>query len=256
VTPCEAACLRAASIEPGWKSEPMNSEFGKALAIITVDQPCPQPTSATLGAAVELLDGAIEGRKPRPALFRHALPSTYQSDTHHSSTVEPATYVPCSCCWDIPRSRHDSGGDVILKREDGDRRLAEGEGGRRDDWRKQAFKTLACFGQFSGDAWVTGMDLGPTWCATRRMIRSPSAGASHSPVSASPSASRSIQILPSGLSMTLMTPGSSSHAAIAGPNAVRNMRAPRETASDRRVDAPMTAPARHRREMQPMNGDD
>src|SRR4029077_1441100 len=26
----------------------MNSEFGKALAIITVDQPWPQPTSATL----------------------------------------------------------------------------------------------------------------------------------------------------------------------------------------------------------------
>ena len=27
----------------------------------------------------------------------------------HSSTVEPATYVPCSCCWDIPRSRAPSG---------------------------------------------------------------------------------------------------------------------------------------------------
>jgi integrase len=27
----------------------------------------------------------------------------------HSSTVEPATYVPCSCCWDIRRSRALSG---------------------------------------------------------------------------------------------------------------------------------------------------
>ena len=26
-----------------------------------------------------------------------------------SSTVEPATYVPCSCCWDIRRSRAPSG---------------------------------------------------------------------------------------------------------------------------------------------------
>ena len=27
----------------------------------------------------------------------------------HSSTVEPATFVPCSCCWAIPRSRAPSG---------------------------------------------------------------------------------------------------------------------------------------------------
>jgi hypothetical protein len=88
------------------------------------------------------------------------------------------------------------------------------------------------------------------------MIRSPSAGASHAPVSASPSVSRSIQMRPSGLSMTSITAESSSHAAIAGPNAVRNMRAPRVIASDRSECAPMTAPARHRREMRPMNGDD
>jgi hypothetical protein len=38
-------------------------------------------------------------------------------------------------------------------------------------------------------------------------------------------------------------------------SAVRSMRAPRETASDRRECAPMTAPARHRCQMRPMNGD-
>ena len=44
--------------------------------------------------------------------------------------------------------------------------------------------------------------------------------------------SRSTQSRPSGLSMTSTTPGSSSQAAIAGPSAVRSMRAPRDTTSD------------------------
>jgi hypothetical protein len=87
------------------------------------------------------------------------------------------------------------------------------------------------------------------------MIRSPSADASQAPVSASPSVSRSIQILPSGLSMTSMTAGSSSHVAIADPSAVRSMRVPREIASGRRECAPMCAPARHGREIPPVNVD-
>ena len=33
----------------------------------------------------------------------------FDGPKRHSSTVEPATYVPCSCCWGIPRSRAPSG---------------------------------------------------------------------------------------------------------------------------------------------------
>ena len=47
-----------------------------------------------------------------------------------------------------------------------------------------------------------------------------------------PPASRSTQSRPSGLSMTSTTPASSSQTAMAGPSAVRSMRAPREIASD------------------------
>ena len=52
-----------------------------------------------------------------------------------------------------------------------------------------------------------------------------------SPVSASPSDSRSTQIRPSGFSITSTTAGSSRKRAIAAPSAVRNMRAPRAIAS-------------------------
>jgi len=79
-----------------------------------------------------------------------------------------------------------------------------------------------------GDA---GCTSAPTWWATRRTIRSPSAADNRFPVSASPSVRRSILKRPSGLSMTSTTAGSSSQAAMAGPSAVRNIRAPRETAS-------------------------
>jgi integrase len=47
---------------------------------------------ATIG-----LDPHFLGRTPFDVLKRR------------SSTVEPATYVPCSYCWDIPRSRAPSG---------------------------------------------------------------------------------------------------------------------------------------------------
>jgi hypothetical protein len=43
---------------------------------------------------------------------------------------------------------------------------------------------------------------------------------------------RSTQSRPSGLSITSTMMGSSSQAAIDGPSAVRNMRAPRDTTSD------------------------
>jgi hypothetical protein len=39
-----------------------------------------------------------------------------------------------------------SGGDIIVEREDRDRRLADREGRRRDDRGKQAFETLAVSG--------------------------------------------------------------------------------------------------------------
>ncbi len=56
-----------------------------------------------------------------------------------------------------------------------------------------------------------------------------------------------------GLSMTSMTLASSSHAAIAGPNAVRNMRAPRVIASEQRESIPARVTGARSR---PMNGDD
>jgi hypothetical protein len=56
--------------------------------------------------------------------------------------------------------QHDSGGDVIFQSEYGDSRFADGKGRRRDDRWQQAFKALACFGQFRRNAWATGMDLG------------------------------------------------------------------------------------------------
>ena len=51
----------------------------------------------------------------RAGLQRLASTRTFSARTpfdvpkRHSSTVEPATYVPCSCCWDIRRSRAPSG---------------------------------------------------------------------------------------------------------------------------------------------------
>ena len=78
-------------------------------------------------------------------------------------------------------------------------------------------------------AWTSA----PTWWATSRTIRSPSSGDSRSPVSARPEDSRSIQSRPSGLSMTSTTPASSSQPAMAGPSAVRSMRAPRAKACER-----------------------
>jgi hypothetical protein len=56
--------------------------------------------------------------------------------------------------------------------------------------------------------------------------------------------------------MTSMMLGSSSHAAIADPNAVRNIRAPHVIASDRSECATMIAPTRHGYEMRPMSEDD
>ncbi len=53
-------------------------------------------------------------------------------------------------------------------------------------------------------------------------------------LSARPSLSRSIHSLPSGLSITSTTAGSSRNVAMAGPSAVRNMRALREDTSDRK----------------------
>ena len=63
-------------------------------------------------------------------------------------------------------------------------------------------------------------------------MRSPSAADSVRPLSSSPPDSRSIQSRPSGLSITSTIDGSSRKVAIAGPSAVRSMRAPREKASE------------------------
>ena len=42
----------------------MNVEFGNAVAIRIVDEPWPQPTSATCRAALELVDDAVERGQP------------------------------------------------------------------------------------------------------------------------------------------------------------------------------------------------
>ncbi len=63
----------------------------------------------------------------------------------------------------------------------------------------------------------------------RRTIRSPSDADSVCPVCANPSRSRSIQIRPSGFSITSTMSGSRKRAEMAGPSAVRSMRTPRST---------------------------
>ncbi|MNV75748.1 hypothetical protein D3C71_1690620 [compost metagenome] len=63
-------------------------------------------------------------------------------------------------------------------------------------------------------------------------MRSPSAADSRSPVSDSPSESRSIQMRPSGFSITSTTVASSRKRPMAGPSAVRSIRAPRAKLSD------------------------
>jgi hypothetical protein len=87
---------------------------------------------------------------------------------------------------------------------------------------------LRGLGQLCRDRGAPAWTSAPTWWATSRTIRSPSAADSRSPVSASPLDSRSIQSLPSGFSITSTMPGSSRKAAIAGPSAVRSRRAARD----------------------------
>jgi hypothetical protein len=137
---------------------------------------------------------------------------------------------------------HDSGGDVISKREDGDRWLADGERGRCNEGRQQTFETLACFGQISRDALVTWVDLGADVMRDKTddpfaVGRSQALARVRKPIRQPVDPDAAI-----GISMTSTTLGSSSHAAIAGPSAVRSMRAPRETASGRKVYVSMTAP--------------
>ncbi len=54
------AWARWSSIDPAWKSKPVNCDLGKALAISTVDQPWPQPMSATFAPRLELGDHAVQ----------------------------------------------------------------------------------------------------------------------------------------------------------------------------------------------------
>jgi len=54
----------------------------------------------------------------------------------------------CAQCLGLART-HDAGGDVVFEGEDRDGGFADRKGRRRDNWREQAFKPLAGFGQFS-----------------------------------------------------------------------------------------------------------
>ena len=55
---------------------------------------------------------------------------------------------------------YDAGGDIVIEREHGDRRLADGKGRRIDDGRQQTLEALACLGQLRRNARCAGMNLG------------------------------------------------------------------------------------------------
>ena len=57
--------------------------------------------------------------------------------------------------------RHDAGGDIIIEREDRDRRSPNGKARRRYHGRHQPLEPLPAFRQFRRDARMTGMDLDP-----------------------------------------------------------------------------------------------
>ena len=69
--------------------------------------------------------------------------------------------------------------DIVVEGEDRDGGLADRESRRRDDRRQQSLEALAGLGQLGRDARrLPGCTSAPTWWATRRMMRSPSAGES------------------------------------------------------------------------------
>ena len=131
--------------------------------------------------------------------------------------------------------RHDPCRNIVAEREHRDGRPPDRERRAGHHRRQQAFELLPVPGSSAETRGDPGWTSAPTWCATRRMMRSPSSADRRSPVSSSPPASRSIQSRPSGLSMTSPTLASSSQPPIAGPNAVRSIRAPRAWASGRKA---------------------
>ena len=86
-----------------------------------------------------------------------------------------------------------------------------------------------------------------TCAATNRMMRSASALPMRSPVSWRPDVARSIQSLPSGLTITSITLGSANAAAMVGPNAVRNICRRRPCASSAAAREKRSAMGRLRR---------
>ena len=56
--------------------------------------------------------------------------------------------------------RHDAGGDIVVEGEDGDRRLADGEGRCGHDRRQQPLEALSRLGQLGRNARTCRMDLG------------------------------------------------------------------------------------------------
>ena len=127
--------------------------------------------------------------------------------------------------------RHDAGGDIIVEREHGDSRLADGKGRRIDDRRQHALEALACFRQFRRDARRPGMNLGADMMRDESddplaILRRKSRARILKP------ARQAIEPEPSvGIEHDFDDASSSSHAAISAPSAVRSMRAPRESAS-------------------------
>ena len=128
----------------------------------------------------------------------------------------------------------DASVDISAQSEHRDSRPADRKRGRSNNRRQQPLEALAGLWQARPRTrGLPGWTSAPTWCATRRTIRSPSAADIRSPVSSRPPARRSIHSRPSGFSITSAMLASSSQAAIRGPSAVRSIRAPRLADSDR-----------------------
>ena len=143
--------------------------------------------------------------------------------------MRAATAARSASAWS---ACHDAGSDVVVEREHGDGGLADREGRRRDHRRQQSLEPLACLGQLGRDAGAAGMNLGADMVRDQAHDalaiggRQALAGIGEpfgQPVDPEP---------PVGVEHHLDDRGSSRNPAMAGPSAVRSMRAPRMIASD------------------------
>ena len=129
-------------------------------------------------------------------------------------------------------SCHGANGDIIVEGEDRDGGLTDPEGRRRDNRRQQPLETLSRLRQLGRDARALRMDLGADM--VRHEADDPLAvGGGKGPARVLQPTRQPVYPEPAiGVELTSTIEGSSRKAAIAGPSAVRNIRAPREKASE------------------------